>query len=169
MTGVTDLVLSPLKAKLIAGIGLAGMLTILVLLGVVFRLDHLRVTYKDQLDRSVASAEAALGEGAKVRRQDLPTAINLIATARDQFKRERDNARATVESQTESIKKLTTEGERLAAASASDRKLAEAMTAERNQWIAKAQQVETRTQRMTADKELEQCNAVLDRLFDRGF
>ena len=51
----------------------------------------------------------------------------------------------------------------VAAASAAD------AVRQRDAWIARARAAETRTERLSAEEELRECEAVLDRLYSQGF
>ena len=82
---------------------------------------------------------------------------------------ERNDARGVVDRQSASIRAAGAERARLEALSARNRQLAEATIRERDAWIRRAQAAETRTQRLSAEAELEECNAVLDALYHDGF
>jgi len=131
------------------------------------RMDHLRAYYHGALDDAAVALTDALGS--KVKSSQIVPAVNRIASDRDQFMRERNNARAVVDQQSAGITALHIETERLAKLSAQDRIYAEAMIKQRNVWIERARLAETRTERRSAEQELEECDAVLNALFDAGF
>lgn len=148
-------------------VGIATLIAFALLFAHDRRVDHLRGVYKGRIDEIGMVVGAAYGT--PIKSSQIIPALNRIASDRDQFQRERDNARATVESQSNSILALQRDGERLAAMSARDRQLAEAMARQRDVWIARARAAETRTERLSAEAELAQCERVLDALYDNDF
>ncbi|MGR6329201.1 hypothetical protein ACU5AX_09055 [Sphingomonas sp. XXL09] len=147
------------------GAGLLAALLLALLWGA--RVDHLRAGYKAALSRILVSID--LTTGRKVDVAAAPVTIEAIGVLRDRYRLERNEARSVVDRQTASIKAAGAETARLAAISARDRQLAEATARERDVWIQRARDAETRTQRRSAEAEVEECNAVLDALYHDGF
>ena len=145
----------------------APYIAIALVLGWGVRVDHLRGGYKAQIEVIRQAVGAAVGTDIKA--DQIVPGVTRVTVDRDQYQRERDNARDVVLRQSESITRLHEEAERLAKLSAHDRALAQSLIEQRNIWIERARAAETRTERLTADKELEEANAVLDALFDAGF
>lgn len=147
------------------GAGLATALLLALVWGA--RVDHLRAGYKAALGKILVSIDITTGR--KVTAAAAPVTIEAIGVLRDRYRLQRNEARAVVERQSASIKAAGAETARLAAISARNRELAEATIRERDVWIQRARAAETRTQRLTAEAELEECNAVLDALYHDGF
>lgn len=158
--------LSPLAAiRRYLTIGLGVLL--LAALGWGLRVDHLRADYKATVDRVLVSIEIVTGR--KVKEDAAPVTIEAVGIQRDRLRQERNEARGIVDQQTASIRAAGAETERLRKLSQRDRDLAEATIRQRDEWIRRAQAAETRTQRLTAQAEMEECNAVLDALYSDGF
>ena len=131
------------------------------------RVDHLRAGYKAALGRILVSIDLATGR--KVDASAAPVTIEAIGVLRDRYRQERNEARSVVDRQTASIKAAGAETARLAAIGERNRQLAETTARERDVWIQRARSAETRTERLSAEAELEECNAVLDALYRDGF
>lgn len=131
------------------------------------RVDHLRAGYKAALGKILVSID--LTTRRKVDAAAAPVTIEAIGILRDRYRQERNEARAVVDRQSASIRAAGAETARLEALSLRNRQLAEATVRERDAWIQRAQAAETRTQRLSAEAELEECNAVLDALYRDGF
>lgn len=131
------------------------------------RVDHLRAGYKAALGRILVSIDLATGR--KIDAAAAPVTIEAIAVLRDRYRQERNEARTVVDRQSASIRAAGAETARLAAIGERNRQLAEATARERDVWIQRARSAETRTQRLSAEAELEECNAVLDALYRDGF
>lgn len=131
------------------------------------RVDHLRSVHKDNIDRVVV----ALRNGgydkttAKLAEQSVVDLVNKRDMARD----ERDIARKLVEIQSASILHLHEQSEKAAREAEAQRKLIKAALRERDAWIARAKQAETRTERLSAEEELRECEQVLNSLYISGF
>ena len=142
-------------------------LVIAAALGWVARVDSLRGHYKAQLTEAVATIKRLTGR--EVGYGKISAAIVDIHGEGQQFKRERDNARDVLAVQTESIRRYEAETKRLRQISAEQAQLAARLIADRDKWIAKAKSAATRTARLSAEQELEECNGVLDSLYAAGF
>ena len=152
-------------ARRYVAIGLVAAL--LLALGWGARVDHLRAGYRAALDRVVVALDATTGR--KNTAAGAPVAIEAVGLLRDRYRAERNEARAIVDRQTASIRAIGAETERQRRIGEENRKLAAATARQRDEWIRRAQAAETRTERLTAEAELEECNAVLDALYRDGF
>lgn len=152
--------------RIAAAIGGAMLFVIIALSLWGWRLDTLRGGYKAALGQAnelLATVTLAIPAAERPRnRQQLPDAVGRLV-------RERDNARGVVKIQSDSINAYAAETKRLARLGDENRKLAEATVRERDAWIQRAKAAETRTERLSAELELEECNAVLDALYRAGF
>lgn len=139
----------------------------LSLLGYGLRNDHLRSGYKAQLE-SVVLAVVDIGEP-KPSFDKIPDTVREIDSDRKALRKERDDALAVVDLQSSSITKLEQEGIEAAERAAANRKLFEETKRQRDAWIQRARAAETRTERLSAEEELKECEAVLDSLRSQGF
>lgn len=158
--------MSPL-AYIRSAVGIATLLTIAALAAWGLRLDHLRGGYKVQLEAAVL-AVVDIGEP-KPSFGKLPDAVRKIDRDRQAFRKERDTALAVVDLQSTSITQLEQEGIAAAQRAAANRKLFEETKRQRDAWIQRARAAETRTERLSAEEELSECEAVLDSLRQQGF
>lgn len=148
-------------------IGIATLLTIAALSAWGMRVDHLRGGYKSQLE-AVVLAVVDIGEP-KPSFDKLPDTVRKIDSDRQGFKKERDDARAVVDLQSNSITQLEQEGSEARAKAEANRKLVAETMRQRDAWIQRARAAETRTERLSAEEELRECEAVLDSLRQQGF
>ena len=148
-------------------IGIASAVVIALLLAWGLRVDTLRGRYKSQLE-AVVLAVVDIGEP-KPSFDKLPDTVRKLDSDRQGFKKERDDARAVVDLQSSSITKLEQEGIEAAERAAANRKLFEETKRQRDAWIQRARAAETRTERLSAEEELRECEAVLDSLRQQGF
>lgn len=154
-------------AYLKSAIGIATLLTIAALTAWGLRVDHLRGGYKAQLE-AVVLAVVDIGEP-KPSFDKLPDAVRKIDKDRQGFRKERDDARAVVDLQSNSITQLEQEGSEARAKAEANRKLVAETMRQRDAWIQRARAAETRTERLSAEEELRECEAVLDSLRQQGF
>lgn len=155
-------------AYLKSAIGIATLLTIAVLTAWGMRVDRLRGGYKAQLE-AVVLAVVQIGEPRPSSYDKLPDTVRKIDSDRKALRKERDDALAVVDLQSSSITKLEQEGIEAAERAAANRKLFEETKRQRDAWIQRARAAETRTERLSAEEELRECEAVLDSLRLRGF
>lgn len=154
-----------MSLKLIATLGAA--LVIAGFLGWVWRVDSLRAKYHNMLvDVQTVLANDA---GKKIPLNRLTVQISSTISLRDQHKRERDNARAVLRDQTQKVRQYEAETKRLQAVSAAQVIRVARLIEDRAHWIKKASDASTRIEKRSAEKELEECNAVLDDLYSVGF
>ncbi len=148
-------------------IGIASAVVIALLLAWGLRVDTLRGRYKSQLE-AVVLAVVDIGEP-KPSFDKLPETVRKIDGDRKALRKERDDALAVVDLQSSSITKLEQEGIEAAERAAANRKLFEETKRQRDAWIQRARAAETRTERLSAEEELRECEAVLDSLRQQGF
>lgn len=142
-------------------------ISFLILLAWGLRVDHLRGGYKAKLE-AVVLAVVDIGEP-KPSFDKLPDTVRKIDGDRKALRKERDDALAVVDLQSSSITKLEQEGIEAAERAAANRKLFEETKRQRDAWIQRARAAETRTERLSAEEELRECEAVLDSLRQQGF
>lgn len=131
------------------------------------RNDHLRAGYKERLD-TIVIAFKDMGE--KVGGYDgIVPAANKIGAERTRYKRERDEAQGVVDIQSSSIRALEQESADAQRQAEQHRRQIAEVTRQRDAWRDRARAAETRTERLSAEEELRQCEEVLDRLYQRGF
>jgi hypothetical protein len=155
------------KRKVLGGIGLAALMAIAALGGWGARVDHLRARYADRLN-SVRIVLKDVGFGAVQAGAEANT-VKLLGAQRDQYLSERDQARTLVGVQSASIDRLHGEEAAAQREAEANRKLLAAAVKERDTWIARARAAETRTERLSAEQEVAECEAVLDDLRAKGF
>lgn len=145
-----------------------GMSVVLLALSIwAVRIDGLRGKHLRAVDQTVAVLDKA--GIANVSEANLPQAVELVAAARDKARAERDTARTLVDMQTQSIEHLQAESAAAAREAEANRKLAAAAIQQRDIWIARAKAASTRTERLSAEQEVQQCEQVLDQLYSSGF
>lgn len=150
-----------------SAVGIATLLAIAALAAWGLRVDHLRGGYKAQLE-AVVLAVVDIGEP-KPSFDKIPAAVREIDKDRRAFAKERDAALAVVDLQSSSITQLEQEGIAAAQRAEANRKLFEETKRQRDAWIQRARAAETRTERLSAEEELRECEAVLDSLRQQGF
>lgn len=150
-----------------SAIGIATLLTIAALTAWGLRVDHLRGGYKAQLE-AVVVAFVDIGEP-KPSFGKLSAAVKALDTDRRTLKRERDDALAVVDIQSTSITQLEQEGIEASRKAEANRKLFEETKRQRDAWIQRARAAETRTERLSAEEELRECEAVMESLRLQGF
>lgn len=154
---------NPITRYVMGGMGIA----LLLALAWGFRVDHLRAGHKQNLDDVVTALHKA---GYKKTNGDLAdVSVQALADSRDKARAERDTARQLVDIQSASIEELQRQSEEAAREAAAQRKLIAEARKQRDAWIARARAAETRTQRLSAEQEVAECEAVLDKLYSSGF
>lgn len=156
-------IIAPLRRYLMIGMGVA--LVVALLWGA--RVDHLRAGYKAALGKILVSIDVTTGR--RVTADAAPVTIEALGVLRDRYRQERNEARGIVDRQSASIRAAGAETARLAAVADRNRQLADATARERDGWIQRARAAETRTERLSAEAEVEECDAVLDALYRDGF
>lgn len=159
--------LAGLKAQVLGAIGIAMTLSLVIALAWGFRVDHLRARYLDRLNSIRITLESVTGT--KPSLKDTPAGVKDLAADYRLAKTERDEARGVVDLQTASIDRLEQETQEAAQKSVAQAKLIAATKRERDAWIKRAREAETRVERLTAEQELAECEQVLDSLYARGF
>lgn len=156
-----------LFAYIRSAVGIATLLAIAALTAWGLRVDHLRGGYKAQLE-AVVVAFVDIGEP-KPSFGKLPAAVKALDVDRRTLKRERDDALAVVDIQSTSITQLEQEGIEASRKAEANRKLFEETKRQRDAWIQRARAAETRTERLSAEEELRECEAVMESLRLQGF
>lgn len=127
-----------------------------VLAGRTAQLDTIRIAFRD-MGEKVSGYD------------DIVPAANKVGAERARYKREREEAQAVVDVQSDSIRALEYErADAMRQAVQRMKQIAE-VTRQRDAWKARAKSAETRTERLSAEEELRQCEEVLDRLYQRAF
>ncbi|TXH56491.1 MAG: hypothetical protein E6Q97_06285 [Desulfurellales bacterium] len=126
-----------------------------------------RDTYKERL--STIRVEFKTGGGIKVKAGKEIEGVKLVIRQRDEALADKALADRVIDNQSASIAALEDETKAAQAKAARERKLKEETIRERDMWIKRARTAATRTERLSAEEELAQCEAVLDRLRAQGF
>lgn len=132
-----------------------------------FRVDHLRAKYKGYLSSITVAIVDAGYKGSEFK--DLEANVRSLELRRKTAITERDHALLVVDTQSRSITELQQETADAEAKSAADRKLIAATVQQRDIWIKRAKAAETRTERLSAEEEVRQCEHILDELYQSGF
>ena len=120
------------------------------------RLSTIRITFKDN-------------GGIKVKAGKEVDGLKLVIRQRDEARADKALADTVIDNQSASIAALENETQQALQTVARERKLKEQTIRERDMWIRRAKEASTRTERLSAEQELAQCEAVLDRLRLQGF
>lgn len=132
-----------------------------------FRMNHLRADHLQVIDDTVVVLkEAGLG-GAN--RGNLAASTKTLVGHRDTARAERDTARALVDSQSASIAALEKETQEYIANGEAQRRMIAQTIKQRDMWIARARTAANRTERLSAEEEVRECDAVLNSLYSSGF
>lgn len=146
---------------------LAALIGVIAVLLWVWRVNDLRASHLNTIDLVVAELkEAGLG-GAN--RDNVDAVTKTLAEQRNKARAERDTARALVETQSNAILALEKETQEHIENARAQRKMVEEATRQRDIWIARARSASTRTERLSAEEEIRQCEQVLDSLYSQGF
>lgn len=154
---------NPITRYIMGGMGIA----LLLALAWGFRVDHLRAGHKENIDAVVKELKDA--GYTKTNGDFASVSVKALADSRDKARAERDTARQLVDIQSASIEELERKSEEAAREAAAQRRLIDATVRERNAWIARARAAETRTERLSAEQEVAECEAVLNSLYSSGF
>lgn len=150
-------------------IGIFGGIAAALLLAWGMRVDHLRAGYKSTLD-TIVIAFTDMGE--KIDDGDygkIVVSANKVGAERSRYLREREQERAANVIMADSVRRAGQETEEALKRAAEYQRRVSKLTKERDQWIAKAREASTRTERMTAEKEVAECTDALSELWRRGF
>ena len=157
-TGVTQ------ARAIMAGVMVAALLGFALW---VHRVDQLRAKYHGYADQAVAALTNAGFKNVKPER--IGADIGALAKDRDTAHDNWAAADATIGRQSNSITALHAQTNDLIAKANARAKQIEAVTAQRDKWIAEARKAETRTDKMSAAAEVAECDYVLDQLYKSGF
>lgn len=130
-----------------------------------------RISYlREQHLTALTAGHDALGKaGIKADLHSIDLGIALLASERNTARTERDQARGLVDIQTKSIERLHEETAEAQQEAAANRKLAEQAAQQRDFWVKQARAASTRTERLSDEQEVKECEAVLDSLYSSGF
>ena len=146
---------------------LAAFIGIIAALFWVWRVNDLRASHLETIDQVVTELkEAGLG-GAN--RGNVAAVTKTLVEQRNTARSERDTARVLVETQSNAILALEKETQEYLQNAREQRKMVEEATRQRDIWIARARNASTRTERLSAEEEIRQCEQVLDSLYSQGF
>lgn len=120
------------------------------------RLSTIRIEFKDRGGINVKPGKEVEG-------------VKLVIRQRDEALADKALADRVIDNQSASIAALEDETKAAVAKAARERKLKEDTIRERDMWIRRSREASTRTERLSAEEELAQCEAVLDRLRAQGF
>lgn len=154
--------ISTVQRYFIGGLGFA----LLLALAWGFRVDHLRGTYLERLNVIRIDLSKA---GVKTPAKNPGNGVALVIAQRNEARTDRDAARQLVDIQSNSIARLGQETETAKARAEANRKAADEAARQRDFWIKQARTASTRTERLSAEQELAECEAVLDSLYSSGF
>jgi hypothetical protein len=96
-------------------------------------------------------------------------AVRRLGEQRDDYLRQLIDNKAALLRQTQLVLDLGSETQRLRAISAQQAEMVRKLKAERDGWIRKAERAATRTERLSAEQELRQCEEAMDALYQAGF
>lgn len=151
-----------------AGLAVLSILTTVILH---FRADDRvrdkRDTYKERL--STIRIEFKDRGGINVKPGKEVDGVKLVIRQRDEALADKALADRVIDNQSASIAALEDETKAAVAKAARERKLKEDTIRERDMWVRRSREASTRTERLSAEEELAQCEAVLDRLRAQGF
>lgn len=151
------------KTYIIGGLGV-------VLLGVSLwgvRVNSLREVYLDRLKVITVVLKEA---GVPVEDTRNPEAAVRVAVAqRGTYRAERNEARSLLTAQSNSLRQMQRETDAAVRTAEANRRKLDVIIRERNVWIARARAAETRTERLTAEQEVAECEEAMNALYQAGF
>jgi hypothetical protein len=144
-------------------------------LGLNLRLDSLRSYWKGE-----ATTWRGKAEGITVTIRDVtnnprltvdqaPQAVRDLGAERDRIRDEREAAKGVIIRQGETIRASAAEVERLRKMSNEQRAQIIAIMKQRDHWIRQAEGAATRTQRLSAEAEIQICEEAMNALYQAGF
>jgi len=151
---------------------LAKVLGPIILIGLVALAFHMVWTDRDKWkDVATRSAEKAkeVGQFKQVLPEDAPSAIEKIGTQKLDLLRKLNDTKEALNDQTFRVLELGQQTQRLRSEADRQRALVQQLTVQRDAWIAKAKAASTRTQRLSAEEEVRQCEEAMDALYQAGF
>lgn len=159
--------------------GFTGLFSLKTLLGIVTGIILLmgamwwlaardRDTANERLDQIGGIISAANG-ASTIKRSDMVGAVQIVVTERTVARRERDAFKKATETQSEKVRLLNEEGNRMRAEADEKVRQVQTLTRQRDHWITEAQGRATRTQQRSMEEELRQMEGALDALYAEGF
>lgn len=144
----------------------------------VWRVDNLRAKWHGKYDAVVTQVVDATCTPqvlkadpkceAKIKR-DPAQGISFMASKRDQYRRERDDANETVRLQTEALDRLEAQAAEAQRQANVQLVAARRAAAERDRWIKTAKEATTRVNRLPDVQELKEVEEALDALYAAGY
>lgn len=151
------------KAYIIGGMGIA--LLAVSLWGI--RANSLREVYLDRLKTITVVLREA---GMKVDSSKNPEAgVRLAVSQRATYLAQRNEARGLLATQSNSIRQMERETAAAVQQAEANRRRLDGIIRERNIWIERARAAETRTERLTAEQEIAECEEAMNALYQAGF
>jgi len=132
------------------------------------RVNQLRGEWQHKTLALVAVV-AEVGGVDKLQVKNAGAKVREIGAARDRYRRARDAAQTALLDQTQRVVAMGEETARLRALSDRQAELVRNLTAQRDQWIKRAEQAATRVQRLSFEEEAQQCEEAMDALYQAGF
>lgn len=146
---------------------LAALVGVIAALAWVWRVNDLRASHLETIDAVVLKLKDAGLGGAN--RDNVVASTQTLAEQRNTARSQRDTARALVTTQSNAIKALSDETAEYIRNAKEQKRMIEEAVRQRDVWIKRSREAATRTERMSAELELEQCEAVLDSLYAQSF
>lgn len=148
-------------------LALAGGLAILLFVSLAFRWNSLRAQHLETIN-NVSSVLTDAG-WRNVNERTLQGAVSQVLNQRDKARAERDKAVVVIDLQTAGIETMERDAKAAREESARQRQIIAQTMKERDAWIAKAKNAATRTERLSAEQEIAECESVLNSLYVAGF
>lgn len=146
---------------------LAALVGVIAALAWVWRVNDLRASHLETIDAVVLKLKDAGLGGAN--RDNVAAVTYTLAEQRNTARAQRDTARTLVTTQSNAIKALSDETAEYIRNAKEQKRMIEEAVRQRDIWIKRSREAATRTERMSAELELEQCEAVLDSLYAQSF
>ena len=146
-----------------------GPIVLVALLGAwIWRLDDRRAHWhKTAVDLVAVVGE--VGGDPKLKVEKAPAAVRAIGADRDRYLAQRNANKVALVDQTRKVVDLGAETRRMRDLSAQQQQLVRTITAQRDQWIQRAESAATRTERLAAEEEARQCDEAMNALREAGF
>lgn len=153
---------SSIQRALIGGMGIG-----LLFLGLwAWRIDGLRADHLQHIETTVEALKKAGFKEAG--RKNIEQIVSIVVDQRNSARSDRDAAQSLVKIQSDSIALLEQQTAEAAARAKANRDLAENTARQRDFWIKQAKASSTRTERLSAEDEVKECETVLDTLYSSG-
>lgn len=148
-------------------LALAGGVAILLFVSLAFRWNSLRAQHLETINNTASVLTDAGWKN--VNERTLQGAVASVLNQRDKARSERDKAVVVIDLQTAGIETMERDAKAARDEAARQKVLIAQTTRERDAWIAKARNASTRTERLSAEQEVAECEGVLNDLYRDGF